>query len=74
MQYSGPARGFGFTVFGALLIQVYGIFLSQFGYELSCFSSILGIQFIDKLNFYFSVEAALLTGYCFTILRYFGLL
>ena len=26
MQYSGPARGFGFTVFGALLIQVYGIF------------------------------------------------
>lgn len=37
-------------------------FLSQFGYELSCFSSILGIQFIDKLNFYFSVEAALLTG------------
>lgn len=63
MQYSGTARGFGFTVSGALLIQVYGIFfLSQFGYELSCFSSILGIQFIDKLNFYFSVEAALLTG------------
>ena len=23
---SGPARGFGYTVFGALLIQVYGIF------------------------------------------------
>ena len=44
---SGPARGFGCTVSGALLIQLYAVFLSQFGYKVSCFSWILDIQFID---------------------------
>ena len=47
IQTAGPARGFGYTVPGALFIQVYGIFLSQFGYKGSCFSWILDIQFID---------------------------
>ena len=46
-QVLGPARGFGYMVPGALLIQVYGIFLSQFEYKVSCFSWIIDIQFID---------------------------
>ena len=37
---SGPARGFGYTVSGALLIQVYGIF---------CHNS--GIKYIVFLDF-----------------------
>ena len=47
LHMSGPAKGFGCTVSGALLIQVCGIFLSQFGCKVSCFSWILVIQFID---------------------------
>ena len=47
IQTAGPARGSGYTVPGTLLIQVYGIFLSQFGYKVSYFSWILGIQSID---------------------------
>ena len=35
---SGPARGFGYTVSRAILIQVYGIFWSKFGYKVFSFS------------------------------------
>ena len=37
-QKSGPARGFGYTVSWAFLIQVYGIFWSKFGYKVFSFS------------------------------------
>ena len=38
-----PARGFGYTISGALLIPLYSIFLSHFRY----ISWISHIQFID---------------------------
>ena len=41
-KYSGPARGFGYTVSWAISIQVYGIFWSKFGYKVFSFSWILG--------------------------------
>ena len=37
-HFSGPARGFGYTVSRAILIQVYGIFWSKFGYKVFSFS------------------------------------
>ena len=43
---SGPARGFGYTVSRAILIQVYGIFWSKFGYKVFSFSWILGIRYM----------------------------
>ena len=38
MGFSVPARGFGYTVSRAILIQVYGIFWSKFGYKVFSFS------------------------------------
>ena len=38
IEESGPARGFGYTVSRAILIQVYGIFWSKFGYKVFSFS------------------------------------
>ena len=35
---SGPARGFGYTVSRGILIQVYGILWSKFGYKVFSFS------------------------------------
>ena len=37
-ENSGPARGFGYTVSGALLIQVYGIFCHNSGIKYIVFS------------------------------------
>ena len=47
LHTEGPARRFGCTISGSLLTQVHGIFLSRFGYKVSCFPLIEGIQFID---------------------------
>ena len=38
VKKSSPARGFGYTVSWAFLIQVYGIFWSKFGYKVFSFS------------------------------------
>ena len=43
---SGPARGFGYTVSRAILIQVYGSFWSKFGHKVFSFSCILGIRYM----------------------------
>ena len=56
MEVTGLARGFGNTVSGVLLLQVYGIFLSQVRYKVSCYSWILGIQFID-MNYMFIFQS-----------------
>ena len=38
IDLTGPARGFGYTVSQAILIQVYGIFWSKFGHKVFSFS------------------------------------
>lgn len=62
-----PNQGFGYTVSGALKMQMYGIFLSELGYKVSFFFPwILGIQSIDmnemfifQLKWLFSWESIL---------------
>ena len=47
-DFAGPAMGFEYTVSGALLIQVYGIFCHSSGIKYFVLPAwILGIQFID---------------------------
>ena len=48
VSQSGPARGFGYTVSRAILIPVYGIFWSKFGYKVFSFYSILGIRYMVR--------------------------
>ena len=66
-NYSGPARGFGYTVSWAFLFQVYGIFWSKFGYKVFSFSWILGIWYmIQKFIIHFSVLLWFLRARCST--------
>lgn len=70
--FARPAMGFEYTVSGALLIQVYGIFCHKlFGYKVSCSS------WIFRYSVYrhdISVDAALLSRVVFYDLRYFVIL
>ena len=64
---SGPARGFGYMVSWAFLLQVYGIFWSKFGYKVFSFSWILDIWYmIQKYIIHFSVLLWFLCARCST--------
>ena len=61
IYHSGPARGFGYTVPGALLIQVHDFFFVTIRVYSALFFLDLGcLVHRHELNVYFSVEAALL--------------
>ena len=58
---SGPARGFGYTVSRAILIQAYGIFWPEFGYKVFSFSWILGIRYMVQKSLIHFIIALMLT-------------